>query len=194
MIGLVLAMFFHLCPTQRQRRYWPCCNWDPQLNKEPHAWTIAFWDKGAIAGSIYLTGSHWKLGVDLGCMCVFCLCLVFVCMCVCLCMCVYLWVTHCGQTPAHRLLVWLMNQYLQGVFEEVYCMPLFYTLKHPVLRLPLHTKEKINPLLTLPQWMAWTTVPSAISSQLRTVEDKDNRCWIKTKNRRKNKGVYRTWQ
>lgn len=90
----------------------------------------------------------------------------FVCVlvCVCICVCVYLWVTHCGQTPAHRLLVWLMNQCLQGVFEEVYCMPLFYSLKHPVLRLPLHTKEKINPLLTPPQWMARATVPSAMSS------------------------------
>lgn len=96
-------------------------------------------------------------------MCVLCLCLLFVCLCMCACACVYVWVTHCGQTPAHRLLVWLMNQCLQGVFEEVYCMPLFYSLKHPVLRLPLHSKEKINPLLTPPQWMASATVPSAIS-------------------------------
>ena len=113
-------------------------------------------------GPIYLTGSQWKLVVDLAGMCVFTLCLLFVRVCVCVC--VYLWVTHCGQTPAHRLLVWLMNQCLQGVFEGVYCMPLFYSLKHPVLLLPLHTKAKINPLLTLPQWMARATVPSAISS------------------------------
>lgn len=115
---------------------------------------------------IYLTGSQWKQGVDLAGMCVFSLCLLLLCACVCMWLrvCLYLWVTHCGQTPAHRLLVWLMNQYLQGVFEEVYCMPLFYSLKHPVLRLPLHTKEKINPLLTQLQWIAWATVPLTISS------------------------------
>lgn len=98
----------------------------------------------------------------------------FVCvrMWVCVRVCVYLWVSHCGQTPAHRLLVWLMNQCLQDVFEEVYCMPLFYSLKHPVLRLPVHTKEKINPLLTLPQWMALATVPSTNSSSSEQKEKK----------------------
>lgn len=107
---------------------------------------------------IHLAASHWRRGVDLADMLCFSPLYGY-----CLPAHVYLWVTHCGQTPAHRLLVWLMNQCLQGVFEEVYCAPLFYTLKHPVPCLPVHTKEKINPPLTLPQWMARATVPSTIS-------------------------------
>lgn len=52
-----------------------------------------------------------------------------------------------------------MNRCLPGVFAEV-CTPLFYGLKHPVLCLspPLKT---INLPLTLSQWTARATIPSA---------------------------------
>lgn len=115
--------------------------------------------------------------------------------CLYVCLCVYLWVTHCGQTPAHRLLVWLMNPCLQGVFEEVYCMPLFYSLKHPVLHLPLNTKGKINPVLTLPQWMAWAIVPSTISSSSEKTEKRIIDFGSQKREIKQNKtNAYRIWQ
>lgn len=174
---------FDWCSQWLQWR-WLCCSCDPLYNKEVRAA-----EPYCIVGQrchpwpIFPTGSQWKLIVDLAgiCVCVFfCLRLLFACMCMCACACVYVCVTHCGQTPAHRLLVWLMNQCLQGVFEEVYCMPLFCSLKHPVLRLPPHTKEKINLLLTPPQWMASATVSSAISSSA-TEGEKDNGCCMREK-------------
>ena len=97
-------------------------------------------------------------------------------MCVCVCD------THCGQTPAPQASC-LTDESVtssQGVFEKVFCVPLFHHRKHPVQCLPPHTKKKIKPVVTSAQWMDQATIPSTINPKLRQGrERRETNLWKK---------------
>ena len=98
---------------------------------------------------IHLRRSQWKLRVDLAGICVFCLCLLFVCLWMCSCACV------CGgeraivprHLPTGSLSDWWISVFKVSLKNSIVCL-CSTVFKHPVLRLPPLTKEKINPLLT----------------------------------------------